>query len=160
MKTLIKIRFIPLIVGLMVLFLGLFLHFVLQNGVGMRIVKWGIGLSFVGFIFLQAVREKVREKKEKEENPQLQQKPEIIREEKKKDEIYNIKNRNIPISLVRLFFCILLILMGINLIFSNKEYLFGLIILLVGLCATAFSVMWTMKWFKLWKKFTKNDVKQ
>jgi hypothetical protein len=163
MKTLIKIRFIPLITGLMVLFLGLFFHFVLQNEAGMKIVKWGIGLSFVGFLFLQAVREKVREKKEKEENPQLQQSHEEsyeeMYEEKKKDVIYDIKNRNIPISIVRLFFCILLILIGINLIFSNREYLFGLIILLAGLVATAFSIMWAMKWFKLLKELeNKNHI--
>jgi hypothetical protein len=59
MKTLIKIRFIPLITGLMVLFLGLIFHFVLQNDAGMKFVIWGFGLSFVGFLFLQAIREKI-----------------------------------------------------------------------------------------------------
>jgi hypothetical protein len=152
MKTLIKIRFIPLIAGLTVLLTGLFFHFGLQTEVGMKIVKWGIGLSFIGFIFLQAVREKIREKKEEAENPELQQKPEKSWEEEKNDEILDIKNRNIPISIVRLFFCILLIFAGITLIFSNHEYLFGLILLSVGLLVTAFSVMWTVNWFKLLKE--------
>jgi hypothetical protein len=154
MKTLIKIRFIPLIAGLTVLLTGLFFYFGLQTGVGM--IKWGIGLSFLGFIFLQAVREKIREKKEEAENPELQQNPVESPEEKENDAIYDIKNRNIPISIVRLIFCILLIFVGIGLIFSNHEYLFGLILLSVGLLTTALSVMWTVNWFKLLKEL-KND---
>jgi len=70
METSYKLRFIPFILGLIMLAAGLALHFFLKVGEEYNIIRYGAFLTVAGFVFLQAMRQLKREKLE-EASPAL-----------------------------------------------------------------------------------------
>jgi hypothetical protein len=160
MGKLIKMKFIPFILGLVILITGVCLKYFLQIYVENTIIKFGTFLTVAGFIFIQAMREYEKEKLKKEQNQKPEKNIQEIEIEKIRNEIYTIKNRGIPASFIRHFFCTLTALGSISIIVVNKEYVFGSILFVITTLLNIISLRWTIKYFKRLKelkKMLKND---
>jgi hypothetical protein len=148
MEILIKIKFVPLILGLVTLITGMCLKYLLQIYVENTIIKFGTFLTIAGFIFIQAMREYAKEKLKKEQNQKPKKNIQEIKMEKIRNEIYKIKNRGIPASFIRHFFSTFTALGGIIIIVVNKEYIFGSILFVITTLLNIISLRWTIKYFK------------
>jgi hypothetical protein len=152
MERFTKIRFVPFILGLIVLVTGLCLKYILQTYPEYTIIKWGVFLTVAGFIFLQAIRQTIREKPEKEQTPEPGKSIREIAEGDLMDELYQIKNRGLPASFIRHFLGTLITLASIPLIIVNKEYLFGSILFVVSVILNLISWKWTKEYLKRHKE--------
>ena len=72
----------------------------------------------------------------------------------------NQQKDNIIFRSVSLFFGVLIICFGLTLIFSNKEYLFGIVLLFAGILFTVYSIFLLKKWLVLLKTFKEEKKKK
>jgi hypothetical protein len=151
MNTLVKIRFIPLAIGLAILAAGAVLHFLVHAPYGYTLFKAGIMFSVVGFLFLQSVRQIVRERKEKAEHPEPVKTAEEAGREELKNEEHSIKNRGIPASMIRLVFSVLVFLFGVSLLIDGQTA-FGAGLMALALLFGYFSARWTIQYFRRLKE--------
>ena len=163
-ETVYKWRFLPLAVTGTILVIVLLLKYVFQIEVG-KFFGWSIFLTFAGFIYYRGVLEQ-KNKKEKEEElvrnpppPPTKEQVQKQYEDKIQIEIDQQKN-NIVFRSVYLFFGMLVICLGLTLIFSNKEYLFGIVALLIGILLTIYSIFLLKKWLVLLKTFKEEKKKK
>ena len=163
-ETVYKWRFLPLVVTGIMLVIVLLLKYVFQIEVG-KFFGWSIFLTFAGFIYYRGVLEQKKEKEKKEEllkNPPPPPTKEQVQkhyEDEMQIEINRQKN-NIIFRSVYLFFSVLIICFGLTLIFSNKEYLLGIVILFAGILLTIYSIFLLKKWLVLLKTFKEEKKKK
>jgi hypothetical protein len=122
------------------------------------IIKYGIFLAVVGFIFILVIRE--NKKSKKEQNQKLKKNIQEMEMEKMRNELDVIKNRRIAVSLVRLFMGTLTMLGGITIVVVNREYGFGSILFVTTALLNIIFLRWTIQDFrrlKELKNILKND---
>jgi Ca2+/Na+ antiporter len=159
-----KLRFIPLVITGFALIIVLLLKYVWQVEVG-RFLGWTIFLCFAAFIFYRAMLEK-KHNNEKEEELVKNPPPPPTKEElqqKYEDEMQGgieQQKTNIAFRSLYLFFGVLVVLLAISLIVSNKEYIFGIVTLIVGILFTIHSVFVLRKWIKYYKIFKEEKNKK
>jgi len=156
-KTAYKLRFLPLAITGFGFAAALIMRFALALPVSGKALRLCGLLAFASFIFLQAMREAARNKKQKEETPEPVKTERELRGEAIGGEIKLLLHGNIPIRAVYSAFSALLFLGGLGLIFSNGEIVFGLIISGVGLFSTLYSVYWLTRYIKRLKALKRRD---
>ncbi|MDR3296088.1 MAG: hypothetical protein LBT26_09725 [Clostridiales Family XIII bacterium] len=146
MKTAYKLRFLPLILTLLAL-LAVFMlkyYFHLQTG---KSLGYAIAFAVAGFIYMRLMQDIAKTRKEKAEHPEPVKTEREVREEAVRDEKDILTNRNIPFSLVRLVFAILVFLSGIPVI-MNGNIVFGIVLSALGLFVGLLSAFWTAQYFR------------
>jgi FtsH-binding integral membrane protein len=159
MEKLVKIKFLPFILGIVTLIIGLLLKYIFQTYTNNSIIRFGGILTFIGFIFLQAIREKIKERKEKEENPEPEKTPEEIEQKKIKSELWNIRNRGLTASAIRHIMSLIMVLFGISEII-NKNYKIALPTLAFGIIANIISFNITVKYIKRLKELKPKETER
>ena len=159
-----KWRFLPLAVTGTILVIVLLLKYVFQIEVG-KFFGWSIFLTFAGFIYYRGVLEQKNNKEKEEESvrnplpPPTKEQLQKQYEDKMQSEIGGQRD-NIIIRSVYLFFCLLIVGFGLSIIFSNGgDWLFGLVVLVVGISFTVHSVFLLRKWIR-YLKFFKEEKKK
>jgi len=158
-----KWRFLPLAVtGTMLVIVSL-LKYVFQIEVG-KFFGWSIFLTFAGFIYYRGVLEQ-KNKKGKEEELAKNPPPPPTKEELQKEYEEKMQSgveqqtTNIIFRSFYLFLSIMIILFGLNMIFSNKEYLWGSVIFIVGIFLSIYSIFVLRKWI-IYRKTFKEEKKK
>lgn len=160
LKIAYRLRFVPLIVSVVNLAIMLLLKYVFLIELG-KILYYSVFFVLVAFVYMQAMRQKKREKEQADElalnPPPLPTKEEAqqIYENEMQGEI-NQQRSNIGFRIVYLSLGILVFLLSISLIVSNKEYLYGGLTLLFSIIFITHSIFVLRKWI-LYLRFFKEE---
>ena len=159
-----KWRFLPLAVTGVILMIVSLLKYVFLIEVG-KFFGWSIFLTFAGFIYYRAVLEQKRNKEQEDELVRNPPSPLTKEEVQKKyeEEMQSAVTQqatNIIFRSVYLFMSVLIILFGGTLIFSNKEYLWGSVTLILGILLSIHSVLVLRKWIAYRKIFKEEKKKK
>jgi hypothetical protein len=149
MKTAYKLRFLPLIITLPTLLGVLLLKYSFHWPVG-KTLGYATALAVVSFIYMRLMQDIAKTRKERAEHPEPVKTEQEVRAEARREEKDLLINRNIPFSLVRVLFALLVFLGGIP-VMMNGQIVFGLVLTAGGLLASLLSAVWTAQYFKRWQ---------
>lgn len=162
--TIHKLRLVPVILFGAALVVVSVMKYMSLHDVG-KLWGWLILLTIASYVFavIVDIRKKEREKTA-ETALDLPRPPTKEELQKRHDDdmqagISQQKN-NIALRSVYLLFGLLVTLFGPVLIVSNKEYLFGTLVSVVGLLFSAHSVFLLLKWIKMLKLFREERKRQ
>jgi Ca2+/Na+ antiporter len=154
---------VPVIVAGIALVVASVLKFVFHTEVG-KFFGWSVFLTFAGVVYFRSVIEHKKEREKKRElilNPPAPPTKEELQKQYEDETEVGIKTQqsNIAIRAVLLFFGVLVTVFGVGMIVSNREYLFGSILLIVGVLFTIHSIFVLRKWIALLKVYKKEKKK-
>jgi hypothetical protein len=150
MEVLFKMRFIPLVLGLVTSATGLCLKFGFYIYPNFNIIKFGIILTVAGFIFLRLMQD-IRKNKKTENSEPVKTSAEIEMEIIEEGIDAQI-NYNIPAALIRIFFGTMTLGGGICIIIFNKEIIFGSVLSIASIVLLIPSFVWAQQYFKTLKE--------
>lgn len=150
METAYKLRFIPLVLGVLTLLSELAMRLLVPAS-GYRTLIYGAVLTVVGFIFMQLMRQLQRERTQEQQDQQSgtanaavqSENPENAQQDDMADQADRIKN-GIPFLIVRAAFSLIISLMGVSWILTDRV-LPGVGILLLGALLCLLHVHWVVK---------------
>jgi len=146
METAYKLRAVPLAMGLLTLATGCVLR-LFEHFAGATIVRYGILITVVGFIFLKAMRQLEKERRVERQPAE----PYVDAQELElADQEYKRKNA-IPFLSVRAFLSLVACLLGTSLIFDGR-LVWGLIMFLFGCGLCWLHIYWIVKNIRELKK--------
>jgi Ca2+/Na+ antiporter len=162
-ETVYRLRFVPVIVAGIALAVTSVLKFVFHTEVG-KFFGWSVFLTFAGVVYFRGVIEQKKEREKKKElilNPPPPPTKEELQKQYEDEMEVGIKSQqdNIAIRTVHLFFGVLLTVLGVLMIVSNREYLFGSIGLVIGVLYTIYSIFLLRKWISLLKVYKEEKKK-
>jgi len=154
MKIAYKLRLIPFALGLITLITGLVLHFLTSVFEGLVVIKYGILITVVGFLFLRAMHQLRKEQ-------DAEQTTVVVATDPQKAELANQKYQRknvIPFLAVRAFLSLIIGLFGVSLVFDG-QLLWGVIVLLLGGGLCVLHIHWIVQCLKTLKeqKNERND---
>ena len=154
METAYKLRAIPLVVGLLTLATGFVLR-LFEPAAEASIIRWGILITVIGVVFLQAMRQLEKERRmarQPGEHSADAQKLELVNQEYK-------RKSAIPFLAVRAVLSCIACLLGASLIADGK-FAWGIILFLFGGGLCYLHIYWivkNMRELKKLKEVEKND---
>ena len=155
MKTAYKLRVIPLAIGVLTLAAGFVLR-LFQPAAEASIMRYGILITVLGIIFLQAMRQLEKERRMARQLAESSVDAEKLELGEQK---YNRKNA-IPFLAVRAFLSCIVCLLGVSLIVDG-QFAWGMTLLLLGGGLCYLHISWIVKNRRALKKLEeaeKNDV--
>ena len=127
MKIAYKLRLAPFIFGLITLVTGLVLHFWMSVVEGAAVIKYGVLITVVGFLFLRAMQQSKKE-------PHAEQTPVTSAPNPQEVELANQKYQRknaVPFLVARAILSLIIGLLGASLMFDG-QVLWGIAVLLLG----------------------------